>query len=367
MVSRAVALISSVVLAMAVVMAFAASVALAAPGSTSVGSCRSAAGRDACLGLRSAPFVSPAQADRVILALWNARENARVDRDTPLLLRLDAGSAALTDVAIITSVRCGCGPFYSTPGRREFGHAVIYLPRQDHYPLFFAADVTEVLPTSSSSSASVVQTVMIVTRASGRQPWRIAFQFYGANHNATSEYGPPTLDRDGYDVTPPRPSNTAIRGWFAGYVEYLNELKQTGKQPSSTRFAPGPLTSGNHLEAHPNGYTYNGITYTHTFKEGPFGGPWVFSAGGTPIICGDIAEYSLARPSQRGQVLVYPVPARGRVDWDWELPPGSYTSSTALYEWPACILPEPDGKLGVDGPSTGGYPIQDTGARAQPS
>jgi hypothetical protein len=330
-------------------------------------SCRSAVGSAACLALRARPFVSPGQADRVIAALWEARENARVRQDTKLLRRLDTGSAALTDVAIITSVKCGCGPFYATPGKRRFRHRVIYLPRQGHYPLFFAADVLEELPAGSSSPASEAHDLLIVTRASPTQPWRIAFQVYNTAYNVDTAYPPPTLDPSGYDVPPPSPSTAAIHEWFTRYVAYLNQLKRTGKQPRSSPFAPGPLSSNNQLQDHPNGFTSDGVTYTHTFKSGPFGGPWIFTSGDVATICGDVAEYSVARPSQSGHVLVYPVPTRGRVDWNWELPRGSYTSTTSIYEWPVCIFRESDRRLGIDGPSTGGYPIRETGIRANTS
>jgi hypothetical protein len=325
--------------------------------------CHSAAGSTACLGLSGAPFVSPGQAKQIIDALWQGRENARVDQDTKLLRHLDTGSAALTDVAIITSVRCGCGPFYYTPGKRRLDHTVIYLPRQSHYPLFFAGDLSE----EAAGSSSPAHDLVIVTRSSPTQPWRIAFQVYDTAYDADAAYPPPTLDTSGYDMPPASPPITAIHERFTSYVTYLNQLKRTGKQPASTPFAPGALTSGNHLQAHPNGFTSDGVTHRYTFKPGPFGGPWVFTSGGIAMVCGDVAEYSVATPAQTGHVLEYPAPTRGRVDWDWELPPGSYRSATSLYEWPVCILPETDGRLAVEGPSTGGYPARETGIMATSS
>jgi hypothetical protein len=90
--------------------------------------------------------VTSAQAEHVVAALWRTRERVRVRKDTNLLSRLDTGSAARTDVAVINSVECGCGSFYWTPAERHFRKAVIYLPRQSRYPLFFAADVSEEVP-----------------------------------------------------------------------------------------------------------------------------------------------------------------------------------------------------------------------------
>lgn len=329
----------------------------AASVSAKAASCPSVAGADACLGLTSAPFVSPAQAKLVIKALWAAREKAKVDRDAKLLMRLDGGSAALTDVAVVTSLRCGCGSFYRAAAPTRFIGAVTYLPRQDRYPLYFAADLTE-----TAAGSPPVQSLMVVTRASSEQPWRITFQFYGLGATSASEFGPPEVDRAGYDLTPTGPYGAAVHAWFADYVAYLNGLKQAGHRPLASGFAPPP--GGSHLDAHPNGSTSDGVTHTYTFEAGPFGGPWVLATDRGPIICGDVAEYSVARPSQRGKVLVYQTPTRGRVDWDWELPPGSYSSTTTLLEWPLCLYSTP-GKFVIDGPWTGGYPIRETGTKAR--
>ena len=102
----------------------------------------------------------------------------------------------------------------------------------------------------------------------------------------------------------------------------------------------------------------------HTFKPGPFGGPWIFASNETATICGDVAEYSVAKPAQTGHVLVQ---AEDRKYWGSQIPPGYYRTITTLYEWPVCIFSELNGHLGVDGPSTGGYIIQAYGDKAASS
>jgi hypothetical protein len=324
--------------------------------------CRSVAGPAACLGTARPPFVTSEQAERAIAALWNTRERARVLKNTSLLSRVDTGSAARTDIAVITSVGCGCGSFYWTPVARRFRDAVIYLPQQHRYPLFFAADVSEEVP-GNPSPASDAHAMLVATRVSPSEPWRIAFELYDTGDTPTSPYPAPIANTNGYDTPATVSSNTAYQ-WFSAYATYLNQIKKTGRQPSSTPYAPGPLTSGNGLQAHPNGYTTNGVTYTHEFMPGEFGGPWIFSVQGSTDVCGDISEYSLATPASTQDLLQQ---AQDRKTWGWELPPGYYRSITTLYEWPVCIFNDRTGKLGVNGPSTGGYIISATGKKTTPT
>jgi hypothetical protein len=205
--------------------------------------------------------------------------------------------------------------------------------------------------------------MLIVTRVSASEPWRIAFELYDTGDTPSSAYPAPIVDTLGYD-TPSVVSATTAYQWFDAYATYLDQIKKTGRQPSSTPFAPGPLTSGNGLQAHPNGYTANGITYTHRFIPGEFGGPWIFTAQGSTDVCGDISEYSLAKPANTRGLLLQP---QDRKAWGWELPPGHYRAITTLYEWPVCIFNDRTRHLGVNGPSTGGYIIAATGKKAAPT
>ncbi len=205
--------------------------------------------------------------------------------------------------------------------------------------------------------------MLIATRASADDPWRIAFELYDTGDTPSPPYPAPIIDANGYDTPATIRANTAYE-WLQSYATYLNQIKKTGRQPSSTLFAPGPLTSGNGLQAHPNGYTTNGVTYTHQFIPGEFDGPWIFTVQGSTDICGDISEYSLATPASAQAVLLQP---QDRKTWGWELPPGYYRSITTLYEWPVCIYNDRTGHLGVNGPSTGGYIISATGKKTKPT
>lgn len=334
--------------------------AVGSAGGAVAAGCRSVAGSDACLGLKAKPYVSPAQAERVVAALWRAREKARVSRDVDPLSSIETGSAKLTDVAAIQDLGCGCGDFYWTRGQRRFRNAVVYVVRQSSYPLFFAADVSEEVP-GLPSPASDAHAFLILTRASPSEPWRIAVQLFDTGYEASAGFPAPSLDSSGYDAPASSPSPNVTRGWFPRYIAYMNEIKRTGHQPSSTPFAPGPLTSGNGMQVRPDGNTTNGLAATYTFKPGPYGGPWTFTSGGATMVCGDVSEDAAAAPAQAGHVLIQPP---NRHNWGWDIAPGYYRKITTRWEWPICIYSS-GGSLSVGGDLQGAYPIQSSGIKSE--
>jgi hypothetical protein len=328
-----------------------------APGAT--GTCHSAAGAAACAGLRAAPFVTPAQARGAIAALWNAREHALDTHDSPALARIETGSARLTDQEYALWAACGCGNFYWTQAPRRFVRATVYLPRQTRYPLYFGAGV--LASQGGGSPASGVTAMLIVTRSSPGRPWRIADEVFDRGYQPpVPGFFPPVVDRNGYMAL----SGGAVPrnyGWIPELVSYFNEIKRTGKQPADSRYAAGPLTSQNGLEARPSGYVSGGVKTSYTFRKGTLGGPWLFRTTRiTPMLCGDILESATSAQVEKGRVLLQNA---NRRNWGPHLAPGAYHSITTLYEWSVCIYP--DGvKLAVGGNFRGGYPVGETGVRA---
>lgn len=331
--------------------------ASAEPANTAA-SCRSAAGADACLGLGPGRSFTPAEATRVVRALWAAREHDRAVRATRYS-SIETGSAELTDVANIDNARCGCFPYLWTHGQRPFRSATIYLPRQRAYPLYFMASVLAAVP-GRKPPASGSTALLIVTRKSAATPWRIAVQIWDtAYQRPNPKFIPPLVDDQNYERSPTRPPISATQSWLPNFVAYMNKIKRTGRQPARSKFAPGPLTSRNGLEARPDGFTRGGEWATYSFRSGRFGGPWAFTTTGGTLVCGDVTENVLTKPSQSGRLFLQ---TRNRRNWGWDLVPGVYSSITSVYEWPICIHPA-GAKLGVGGDLGGGYPLQEFGVR----
>jgi hypothetical protein len=327
--------------------------------STSMSGCGSPAGAAACAGLRSAPFVTYAQAWGAIAALWAARERALDSRNISAFGKLETGSARLTDTYAAKEVTCGCNRFYWTRGPRKLFNATIYLPRQHGYPLYFAASVqAHRLGTRVTTTGTTA--MLIVTRTNANAPWRIAMEVWDSGYNPPpGRFPPPQLDQQGYDTAARVPPAAATHDWFPKLVSYFNQLKRTGKQPTNSPFAPGPLTSRNGLQKRPNGYTTDGLTSTYAFRAGNLGGPWLFNAGGQPFICGDIFEEVTTKPSTLDHILLQP-PKRN--NWGPDTPPGYYHAMIAVWEWAVCIYPQGN-TLGVGGNTGGGYPVADHGQR----
>jgi hypothetical protein len=322
-----------------------------------------------------APLVTPAQAQQVIGRLWNAREHALDTRDLAAFNRIETGSARRTDVQAAEEVACGCGHFYWTQGPRRFRRALIYLPRQYRYPLYFGAAVLADQPHAPATNWAKTYAMtawLIVTRRAPTQPWRISVQMFDNGYNDPT-YGFPApgigLDRQGYDnLGRSAPPVGATRTWFPKLIAYYNQIKKTGQQPWDSPFAPGPLTSQSGLEQPVNGDRGDGTTATYIFKPGRYGGPWVFNASGQTSVCGDIVEDVTATSLLPERLFVQ---RRNRHEWGPDLPPGLYRSLTTIYEWPICISQDISGgvqaasgpKLDVGGNLGGGYPIFTYGHR----
>lgn len=311
----------------------------------------------------SVSLVTPAQARAAIATLWTAREHALDTRDLAAFNRLETGSARLTDSEAAKRVDCGCNKFYWTKGPRTFRSATIFLPRQSAYPIYFAAEVLALRPGQATPAGPAGTAMLLVTKQAANQHWRIAVEIYDAGYSSPMPAFPrPQLDAQGYDIPSSVAPQPPTQEWFPKLADYFNQIKQTGQQPVDSGFAPGPLTSGNGLEARPNGFTSGGLTGTYKFKSSAFGGPWLFNSGGLPTMCGDVVEWVVTTPASPDQMLVQPATRR---DWGPDVAPGYYRSLTTLWEWSVCIYPD-GSNLAVGGNLGGGYPVRTTGHRIAP-
>jgi hypothetical protein len=358
---RGVVTVLGCVVAAAALLGFAASA-----GAVRVASCSSPAGSTACLGLASAPFVTPGQARQVMTGLWNARERANSVRDVAVLDGIDTGTVQLEDHFALDSLLCHCSTWYWTKGPRRIENVTVFLPRQSRYPVFFMAEVLAA-PTGRTEPAGNVTAVMFVTRASAAQPWRIASQLFDdAYAPSTLALPPPMVDQNGYDLPAPAAEANAALTWPALLAAYYLHLKDYGVPAAQSRFAPGTLTTGTDLAANRQGSVSGGVVKHFSFAAAPLGGPWVFEENGAIEVCADINEYETftwARPH-----TVFEQIDGIKPNWGPDLNSGLYSSIVTTWERPVCITPGQGGLYAWGADRTSGYPIHDGGVptRAAP-
>jgi len=308
----------------------------------------------------TAALVTPAQAQAVIATLWQAREHALDTRDVATFDRIDTGSALLTDTEAARQVACGCKKFYWTKGPRTLRSAAIFLSLQTTYPVDFAAEVLAARPSQPTPAGQRWTAMLLLTKQAADQPWRIAVEIFDVGYSTPiAGFPSPQVAANGYQLPSAMPLQVPTTDWFPKLAAYFNGIKETGRQPADTVFAPGPLTSRNGLQARPNGFTSHGLKSTYTFKSSSFGGPWLINSGGLPTMCGDVVESVVTRPASTAKLLYQPSTRR---NWGPDVAPGYYFSLTTLWEWSVCIYPD-GSNLAVGGNSAGGYPVHTTGDR----
>ncbi|HEX6538775.1 MAG TPA: hypothetical protein VF155_06325, partial [Candidatus Dormibacteraeota bacterium] len=117
--------------------------------------------------------VDPAEAASVVRAVWPAREEALFVRDTATVTRLETGSAAAWD-----TIRCtfGCPP----PSPRPLEELRTFVPRETTYPAAFLAEVR----TTTDNHAQPYIEIMVLSRESAHEPWRVALAtgYAGIDH-----------------------------------------------------------------------------------------------------------------------------------------------------------------------------------------
>jgi hypothetical protein len=321
----------------------------------------SPAGPAVCVASAGAPFVTPAQAEAAMTALWNAQELAYVKRDAAELNELDTGTRLLEDHYALDSLVCKCSTWYWTKGPRTLQNLTLYYPRQSRYPLYFLAQIAAAAP-GQSVAATAATAEFFVTRSSPSTPWKIATQLWDTGYATGGQGLPaPALDTDGFDTPPPPAVAAAAATWPRQLAAFYTTLKDTGRPPA-TPFAPGPLTTGTDLAARPQGWKKDGAVSHYAFAAG--NDPWlVEDTNGTVYSCADVLENEVIRPAKANTVLVQ---KDGPGDaWGPDLDTGYYAKVITTFEWPVCIYQDPSGALAVVGPLSGSYPIHDGGVPAK--
>jgi hypothetical protein len=324
----------------------------------------SPAGQAACLGGSLAPFVTEAQASEITTALWNTREHANVTKNRQLYAGVDTGSELLGAQYALDSLICHCSKFYWTKGPRLLRSSTIFLPAQQHYPLFFMAEVLAA-PAGASPPASGATAYIIITRHDPAEPWKIAMTVFDDGYAAPNQaIPPPAIGQNGYELMPVSPSASAARTWPRLLAAYYTHLKVYGTPPANSPFLAGPLTTGTGLTDRRQGYTSSDGVHAHyAFAVGTPGEPWVLDWGNAITACADVLEYVTQSWVRPNAVFEQFVGTEG--NWGADLNTGSYSKIVTTWEWPVCISKFPTG-LSVGGLTSGGFPIHTGGVPATP-
>ncbi len=124
------------------------------------------------------PLVTPKLASQVTRALWDAHEQARAQRNTATLQELDTPGAELAyDLTDFT----GNYQFLVPPRQRPYLTDSMLVPAQSDYPLTFLGQVetTEEVTTGDATAPPTLSPwvdLVVITKASVNQHWRIAFE-----------------------------------------------------------------------------------------------------------------------------------------------------------------------------------------------
>jgi hypothetical protein len=334
----------------------------AAAGAGRAAVCTSPAGPAACAVSSGTPLVTPAQAKAAITAVWNAREKANLLRDGPTLDELDTGSMALEDNYALDSLVCKCSTWYWTAGLRHLADLTVYVPRQDHYPLYFLASIGATIP--GGGYGATASQLVVATRTSPSTPWRLALQLWDTGYElASSSFITPELDSEGYDVAQPASVASVTKTWPKLLAEYYSHIKTTGTAPTSSQFLPGYLTTGTDLAKRRQDYVKDGVRTHYAFTADPLGGPWTFEgAGDQAFTCGEVVETAASTLTNPKRVFLQ-IDKPGQ-SWGPDLDTGYYSKIVTTFDWPVCILQAGD-SLGVVGPTSGSSPIHTGGVPAK--
>ena len=284
----------------------------------------------------SGPSVRPAEAERVVDALWPLRDTALAQRDVSTLRALETGTALNVDLATMDQ---GIPPERPTPDRTAPPHQT-YVPRQSGWPASFLVEFV------TTNSGTPWLEVMILQRDGRDDPWRVAFDTGYVPSSPPPHTDPPTLDAQGFDrVTPVTWTDPA--GAVTQLARYWQDWIDDGTRPAddvtfapglwTTRFLDGRASSQGQRDSNglPGHYRY------FTSSDAPV---WTFGVydGRDDLVCSPMAEQATwTGPAHQDA---------HRQKWGRDLAPGVYRSVTTDSVREACVLvPTTSGPLVVFG------------------
>jgi hypothetical protein len=276
------------------------------------------------------PLVTPAEAQRVVEALWPMRDRATANRDIATLRAIETGPALASDVETIDS---GSAPERITPDRRPPPEMVTLVPLQTHWPIRF---LTEAITTAAEQPAIEFT---IFTRRSPTSAWRVAYD-NDATLGASPGFAPfpAILDHQGYDIVPSGHRIAASRA-VPALAAYWQGWIDTGapKNPPGTFFADGSWTVqfGMTIAGQQDKRGSNGLISHVSYGDRPVPQSEVWTFGIAPqdeLVCSPTYETVVYWGTQQNAE---------RQQWGPELAPGQYRSVTDTEQREPCVVVPP--------------------------
>jgi hypothetical protein len=321
----------------------------------------------------SGSLVTPAQAQAVATAMFQAWQSALATSNTRALTQLASPGAMLNGTiynCAFPNGECLVGP-QNPP---TLGLMQTIVPYQTKYPLHFMASIRTTNEVTASSGLNEEEPWMdmeILTKASSSAPWRLSFDSGYAAPDGTE---PAYLPFDGAtdaNFLGTGTYNSALGGvppvsaarFLPLLASYYQSFKLVGHAPANSVFVDGGQTSGEgmQLAQDRNGSTYNGSRDTYSFAWDPRAGVWQFTtAGGYPMECGSVVDRATVTPL-KGVLLQN----SDETNYGISLAPGTYRKITTSAEHEVCVYVVTGG-LAVGG---GGqvYASAVTGSRISPA
>jgi hypothetical protein len=251
-------------------------------------------------------LVDDASAATVVEALMPLRMDALRRNDVASLERLETGDALQLD-------RNGKSYDLPTPDSVRYGSSLG--PPQDHYPVYFVAEVRWMSPAGQSTVDLVV-----ITRADAASTWKLSLE-------AAFNWDDPILFLDA-------PATGAFHGGLpntaaeaqslpSAMADYWQSWADRAQPPERSPFTTaGPLLSqGEKIVDARRGFAARGITRTVHYEAGP--NVYSFAMyGDTTLVCGSVHWHSETTPGPGG-VLEQ---SQDESTWGSPLPPGRYSS-----------------------------------------
>jgi hypothetical protein len=278
--------------------------------------------------------VTPDSAQAVASAIWGRRAIALAARDTAALRTFETGSALAVD-----SDRCSCGAV-------NFGAAraiAVSVPRGQAYPAHFLAEVRSTLNHDQWLA------LLVITRASADQPWRVAFQ---GGFTPAQPHIAPRNDPDGYAAAVDPAVNAIAQEQPVALATYWQGWKNHGAAPTqpATTWRSGPMTDG--YGRHIAGVGLQGEVNQQNGLVGHYryqalaGAAYVFPIEADALfVCAPVqrqAQWTAADGSR--SVVQNP----NRSNWGADVAPGRYRSMLQDDIASPCIVTYVSGPLATD-------------------
>lgn len=270
--------------------------------------------------------ITPNQAAKIVLAIWNLRNQA-FDSDSPsFMAEFETGPALESD-----EVTCECN---SRGERGDIKQYSLFVPKQASFPATFLAEVKTTL-----NDAPYVQ-YLVIARQSMAIPWKVVSD-PGESVNRSLDL--PKMAQ-GFDDAAPISSRT--RDLPSALATYWHTWTEEGHAPVQSPFASGPWTTraGATYAKNPSGSwsSQNGLQGYYSFQSGAQDEVWTFETAAGPITCG-VVRWQTVWSNPGGGILQ----DSARRNWGISVLPGVYQYEAETQIIQPCFVQHPGAAISV--------------------